>query len=157
MRLWLCLLVLLSCSAQAVIETYHFDDLQQRERYQQFIEELRCPKCQNQNLSGSDAPIAADLRRELHRLLTEGRSDDQIIEYMVNRYGDFILYRPRFNAETFLLWGAPVIFLVLGLMLIVFFVKRQKKVAVLNASETLVDTDQQRLKELLQKNNRESH
>jgi cytochrome c-type biogenesis protein CcmH len=155
MRNWLILLMLLSCSAQAVIETYQFDNAEQRVRYQHFIEELRCPKCQNQNLSGSDASIAADLRRELHRLLLEGRSDEQITEYMVNRYGDFILYRPRFTAETFLLWGAPAIFLMLGLVLIVFVVKRQKKMAAVDQSEVLLDIDQQRLQELLRDNNKE--
>lgn len=125
MRAWLLVVLLQVLPAGAVIETYQFDNEQQRVRYHQFIEELRCPKCQNQNLAGSNSPIAEDLRRELHRLLDEGRSDQQIVDYMVSRYGDFILYRPRFNPETALLWLAPAIFLLLGCWLMVRVYRRQ--------------------------------
>ena len=75
---------------------------------------MRCPKCQNQNLAGSDAPIAADLRKQLHRQITEGRSDTEIQQYMLERYGDFILYRPRFTVNTALLWLFPALMLVVG-------------------------------------------
>ncbi len=111
------LAILLSClalSAAAVIETYDFAEEQQRERYQRFVEELRCPKCQNQNLEGSNSPIASDLRRELHRLISEGHSDADIQQFMLDRYGDFILYRPRLTARTLALWGLPLLLLVIG-------------------------------------------
>lgn len=117
----------LSGAAQAVIETYDFTDEASNERYQQFIEELRCPKCQNQNLAGSNSPISEDLRQQLHRLLEEGRSDEEIVDYMVARYGDFILYRPRFNPETALLWMAPAIFLLLGLLFAIAAYRRQRR------------------------------
>lgn len=112
------LLLSMSWSAFAVIEIYDFEQAEQQQRYHHLIEELRCPKCQNQNLAESDAPIAQDLRRELHRLLTEGRSDEAIIEYMVMRYGNFVLYRPPLDKNTLILWAAPAIFLLFGLFIV---------------------------------------
>jgi cytochrome c-type biogenesis protein CcmH len=152
--LWLPLLSLYllcqSLSAQAVIETYQFDNEVLRARYNQFINELRCPKCQNQNLAGSNSPISEDLRRELHRLLEEGRSDQQIVDYMVERYGDFILYRPRFNPETALLWMAPGIFLLLGCGVLVMVFKRQKQSVLTDAENQLLNNEeQQKLQRLL--------
>lgn len=112
----LVILLVLSVPSYAVIEIYEFEQESQKQRYHHLIEELRCPKCQNQNLAESDAPIAQDLRRELHRLLTEGRTDDAIIEYMVMRYGNFVLYRPPLDRNTLVLWAAPGIFLLFGLI-----------------------------------------
>lgn len=146
-----CLLMAgLSCTAHAVIETYDFADETSNERYQQFIEELRCPKCQNQNLAGSNSPISEDLRQQLHRLLEEGRSDQEIVDYMVERYGDFILYRPRFNPETALLWMAPAIFLVLGLLFAIAAYRRQRQPSSeADAAIILNQAEQQRLQALL--------
>jgi cytochrome c-type biogenesis protein CcmH len=110
--------LLLPLTASAVIETYQFDDENLRQRYRTLTEELRCPKCQNQNIADSNAPIAQDLRAQLHTQLHAGRSDDQIIDYMVQRYGEFVLYRPRWGLDTALLWLAPVIFLVLALLIV---------------------------------------
>ena len=150
MKYYLLILCLLSPLAMAVVETYEFSNDVDRERYHQFIDELRCPKCQNQNLDGSNAPIAKDLRRELHRLLEEGQSDAQIVEYMVDRYGEFVLYRPRFNAETAVLWLAPAIFLVLGFVLIFMVFKRQKPSPAVADNEAELDAqEQQRLQALL--------
>jgi cytochrome c-type biogenesis protein CcmH len=144
------LLLGFSLSAQAVIETYEFDNEVLQVRYNQFIQELRCPKCQNQNLAGSNSPISEDLRRELHRLLEEGNSDQQIVDYMVSRYGDFILYRPRFNPETALLWLAPGIFLALGGVLIVIVFLRQKRSTQQQDAEKILDTmEQEKLQQLL--------
>ncbi len=110
-RFFLLSLVLFVGSASAVIETYEFDDDVLRERYQSLSAELRCPKCQNQNIADSNAPIAADLREQLYKQLHEGRSDREIVDYMVQRYGEFVLYRPRWSAVTFILWLAPVLLL----------------------------------------------
>ena len=148
MRLLALLLVLFSPALMAVVETYHFDDDEKRDRYQTFVAELRCPKCQNQNLAGSNSPIAKDLRRELHRLLEEGRDDEQVVEYMVSRYGEFVLYRPRFNPETAVLWLAPMIFLALGLVLVAMVFRRQKKPAGA-ATETLNDNEKKALNDIL--------
>ncbi len=110
------LLVLLCIPAicNAVIETYEFDNSQLEKRYFDLSAELRCPKCQNQNIADSNAPIAADLRKQLHQQLHAGRSDAEIAEYMVQRYGEFVLYRPRWSASTALLWLAPALFLLLA-------------------------------------------
>ena len=90
-----CLLgLLIAVPASAVIESYDFENESLRERFQVLAAELRCPKCQNQNIADSNAPIAADLRKQLHIQLHEGRSDQEIVDFMVARYGDFVLYRP---------------------------------------------------------------
>ncbi|WP_101760481.1 cytochrome c-type biogenesis protein [Oceanicoccus sp. KOV_DT_Chl] len=155
MRLLLLLILLSSCYTQAVVETYEFDNEVTRERYQQFIDELRCPKCQNQNLSGSNSPIAEDLRRELYRLLQDGQSDQQIVDFMVARYGEFILYRPRFNPETALLWMAPAVFLILGLVIIIVVFRRQRQAASVDGTEQdgqdvgLDGTERQQLQQIL--------
>lgn len=139
-------------SAYAVIETYEFNRPGDRERYTDFIEELRCPKCQNQNLAGSNSPIAADLRRELHRMINEGKSDTQIIDFMVARYGDFILYRPPLDKNTVVLWTAPIFLLVIGLLLVAFFVRKVKSDVAKTVADPshLTDAEQQRLAEILQ-------
>ena len=101
---FLVLLILLgSLNAYAVIETYEFSEPELELRYKALSQELRCPKCQNQNIIDSDAPIAADLRKQVHRLLHEGYPDDQIIDFMVARYGNFVLYEPPVNSLTYLL------------------------------------------------------
>lgn len=154
------IVMLLLCfpfSGWAVIETYQFDSEQLRVRYQHFTEELRCPKCQNQNLAGSNSPIAADLRRELHRLLQEGRSDQEITQFMVDRYGEFVLYRPRFNTQTAILWFAPGIFLVIGgfflLGLIVAQRRRNNADSVDQHAEALSISEQQQLDKILKGRN----
>jgi cytochrome c-type biogenesis protein CcmH len=122
----LLLCLLLPGSAWSVIETYEFSSEELRERYQVLTNELRCPKCQNQNIADSNAPIAKDLRQQLHQQLHEGRSDEEISVYMVERYGDFVLYRPRVGGATLWLWLAPVIFLVLVALVFVGSVRRAR-------------------------------
>ncbi|RML38486.1 Cytochrome c-type bioproteinsis protein CycL, partial [Pseudomonas syringae pv. maculicola] len=79
----------------------------ERARYSELTRELRCPKCQNQDIADSNAPIAADLRKEIYRMLGEGQSNQKIIDFMVDRYGDFVRYKPSLNARTWLLWFGP--------------------------------------------------
>lgn len=146
--LWLVWMLLIPSAGFAVIETYEFDNEQLSTRYHAFTDELRCPKCQNQNLSGSNSPIAADLRHELHRLLQEGKSDKEIIDFMVNRYGEFVLYRPRFNAETAVLWLAPAILLSLGVMVLIAIIIRQRRGAV-DEGLSLADSERKALEKIL--------
>lgn len=112
-RSWLCVGFLVgllhSGFVFATIDAYPFPNEQLERRYDDLIAELRCPQCLNTNLAGSDAMIAQDLRREVHRMLLEGHDDDEILEFMHERYGDFILYKPRVSAGTFLLWFGPVL------------------------------------------------
>jgi cytochrome c-type biogenesis protein CcmH len=105
------LLFLLCTSAQASFETYEFSTTQNEMRYFHLSKELRCPTCQNQNISDSDAPLAADLRRELHRMIEAGYDDDAILDFMVSRFGDFVHYRPRMSPETYILWFGPFVLL----------------------------------------------
>lgn len=125
------------------IDAYQFPDAATAERYRNLIAELRCPQCLNTNLAGSDAMIAQDLRREVHRLLLEGKSDDEILDYMYERYGDFILYRPRFTAGTALLWILPPALLVAGFACVVVMVRRGR-----NRNTALSTADRARLAEL---------
>ncbi|WP_022957471.1 cytochrome c-type biogenesis protein [Spongiibacter tropicus] len=149
-RLSLLMLLVLALPAMAVIETYQFDTELQRQRYNAFIEELRCPKCQNQNLSGSDSAIAQDLRRQIHQMIMAGKSDIEITQYMVDRYGDFVLYRPRFNAATAVLWLGPVVLLVLGLGIWAMLSRRRKSAVPENGDgDVLSEQDRQRLQRLL--------
>lgn len=104
-----------SARAASPVDLYEFDGPAQEARYQALIAELRCPKCLNTNLAGSDAPIAQDLRRTVHRLITEeGMSDREIRAFLQARYGDFVLYDPPFRPDTWILWLAPAFFLLIG-------------------------------------------
>lgn len=116
---------LVCATSYAAIDPFEFESETQRERYQNFIDDLRCPKCQNQNLAGSDAPIATDLRHELQRLLKEGKSDPEIVDYMVARYGEFILYDPPFDSKTAALWLAPIAFAAIGLLVVIAVARRR--------------------------------
>ena len=99
---------------QAVQEPLVFENQQQQERFDELTKELRCLVCQNQNLADSDAPLAHDLRREVHTMLQTGQSNEQIKQFMVERYGDFVLYRPPVQQNTYLLWLAPAVLLLIG-------------------------------------------
>lgn len=135
-------------TAQAAIDTYEFASEAERERYRDLVEELRCPKCQNQNIADSDAPIAMDLRAQIFRMLEEGQSNQQIIDYLVSRYGDFVLYKPPVTARTLLLWYGPAGLLVGGFVLLgVIVLRRRGKQSV--ASSGLSVDEQQRLAALL--------
>jgi cytochrome c-type biogenesis protein CcmH len=91
-----------------------FDDPILNERYRTLIREIRCPKCLNENIAESKAPVAAELRREVHRLIGEGASDDEVKTFVSSRYGEFVLYRPRLTPTTFAVWAAPFVLLALG-------------------------------------------
>jgi cytochrome c-type biogenesis protein CcmH len=142
-RLILVCVLLLPGFASAAIEAYEFKDAQMEDDYNQLIDELRCLVCQNQNLSGSDADLARDLRRQTHEMLMQGNSPDQVVEYMVERYGDFVLYRPQFQRNTLLLWIGPFFLAVLALWLVIRKIRRQQ---VLVKPD---DSTMQRAKELL--------
>ena len=107
-----CLFSVLSINAYAAIDVYDFDSVQQEAQYRGLIEELRCPKCQNQNLAGSDAPIAQDLKQKTYDMVKEGRSDGEIRDYMQERYGDFITYKPPVRPSTWILWFFPPLLLI---------------------------------------------
>ena len=111
--------------ALAVIETYEFSSPDLEMRYHQLSQELRCPKCQNQNIADSNAPIARDLRVVLYEQLEQGATDDEILAFMVARYGEFVRYRPGVDRNTILLWAAPVLLLILGAASLLFHLRQR--------------------------------
>lgn len=113
----LCLLFF-SLSAFSVIETHKFTSLEQEQAYQQLTQQLRCPQCQNNNIADSNAIIANDMRAKVYELLQQGKNKQQIIDYMVQRYGNFVTYDPPFTLSTALLWLIPVLLLLLGINLL---------------------------------------
>ncbi|MCE4055305.1 cytochrome c-type biogenesis protein [Pseudomonas sp. Au-Pse12] len=137
--------------AQAAIDTYQFANDADRERFHELTKELRCPKCQNQDIADSNAPIAADLRKEIFRMLGEGKDNQQIIDFMVDRYGDFVRYRPALTGKTALLWFGPAGLLLGGLVIIVVIVRR-RRVERSDSPNTLSVEERQRLDQLLDKN-----
>ena len=100
--------------AFAIDSEVAFDDPVLNERYRALIHEIRCPKCLNESIAESDAPVAADLRREVRRLMSEGSTDGEIKTFLSERYGEFVLYRPRVSQTTWALWAGPFVFLALG-------------------------------------------
>lgn len=135
-------------NAQAAIDTYKFDTEAERQRFRTLTVELRCPKCQNQNIADSDAPIATDLRREIYRMLEAGQSDEQIVDFLVARYGEFVLYNPPVNARTALLWYGPAGLLAAGFVLLGVIVLRRRRQK--STHDGLSADEQQRLAALLE-------
>lgn len=120
-------LALLASMAWAVIETYEFSSAENESRYHRLSQELRCPKCQNQNIADSNAPIARDLRALLHRQLEAGASDEEILTFMVERYGEFVRYRPAVNPQTAVLWIFPAAAVTIGLLILVIHLRRRQR------------------------------
>ena len=148
MRVIRCMVVYFLMSSTvgyAAIDAYVFPNGELRARYYDLIAQLRCPQCLNTNLAGSDAMIAQDLRREVHRMLLEGQTDAEILEFMHHRYGDFVLYKPRFNASTWILWLAPAFVLVVALGGCFIMVRHRQG----DAQARLSDLDRERLEQLL--------
>jgi len=114
------LIVSMSAIAQStsVQEPLVFTNQQQQARFNKLTEELRCLVCQNQNLADSDAPLAHDLRREVHEMVLAGRTNEQIKQFLVTRYGDFVLYRPPVQKNTYLLWLGPLVLLLIGALVL---------------------------------------
>ena len=129
-------------SSLAAIDAYQFPNEELQERHHDLIDQLRCPQCLNTNLAGSDAMIAKDLRREVHRLLLEGKSDDEILTFMHERYGDFILYSPRVTGATMLLWFGPLLFPAIAVVILVLIVRHRRR-------QIVEDVDTKQLEEIL--------
>ena len=121
----LLLLAGIAFTAQTAEEVVTFDDPAQGKMYYTLLEEYRCLKCQNQNLAGSKASLAGDLRREIRDKILAGKTKKDIDEYLVARYGEFVLYRPRFSAKTAVLWIAPFVLLLVAIGSLVLMIKRR--------------------------------
>ncbi|MDH3351186.1 MAG: cytochrome c-type biogenesis protein CcmH [Gammaproteobacteria bacterium] len=118
-------LLLLATPAFAIDPSESLDDPELQARYEKIIDEVRCLKCQNQTIKDSNAFLAADLRREIRRMLEEGMTDAEIFDFLVDRYGEFALYRPRASGKTLILWLAPALFLLGGAFVLWRIVRRR--------------------------------
>ncbi len=119
------LLWLFATPAAAIDTGQAFEDPELQARYENIIEEVRCLQCQNESIKDSNAYLAADLRREIRRMLGEGKSDDEIFDFLVERYGAFVLYRPQMSGKTLVLWIAPGFLLLLGAGLLINVLRRR--------------------------------
>lgn len=142
--------MILSESVSAQVDAFQFNDIEQQGRFRQLSNELRCPMCQNTNLSGSTGGVAEDLRREIYRMILEGLSNEEIEQFMFERYGDFIFYRPRLRAETVVLWFGPLIFLLIG-GFVAYGIYRKASVVDDEGVDSLSDEQQARINELVGK------
>lgn len=130
------------------VEIHKFEDPALEKRFRGLTYELRCLVCQNQNIADSDADLAKDLRLEVHRMLDEGKTNDEISQFMVDRYGEFVLYNPRVRPGTYLLWYGPYVLVALGIWFLLAQIKRSRARA---AVEEPLDPETRRdIKELLE-------
>jgi cytochrome c-type biogenesis protein CcmH len=134
-------------SATATLESFKFDTEAEQQHFKDLIAELRCLVCQNQSLVDSDAELAHDLRAEVYDMVQQGRSDAEIIDFLVNRYSDFVLYKPPLKPSTYLIWFGPFVLLAIAALLLVRALRRQRKAPVAEISAA----DRTRLDALLGK------
>ncbi|KFZ31407.1 cystathionine gamma-synthase [Pseudidiomarina salinarum] len=127
-----------SVATAASLETYAFDDPRKEALFHELIDELRCPKCQNQSIAESDAPLAKDLRDRTYIMLQNGASKQEVINYMVARYGDFVHYQPPWQISTSILWWGPVGIILIGLLVV--FIRARARV---EPDELTVEEEQQ--------------
>ena len=138
-----CLLAFIA-TASADLSQYVFVDSAEEARFKSLISELRCLVCQNQSLLDSDAGLAQDLRFETYKLMKSGKTDGEVINFLVDRYGDFVLYRPPFKASTYFLWLGPFALLLIMVVVVLRAIKRQGK-----TKAPLTADEEQQLDELL--------
>ncbi len=145
----LLLLLLWSTCVMAGVEVHKFENPEQEEQYKRLVTELRCLVCQNQNLADSNAELAQDLRQEVYEMIQNGATDEEIISFMVARYGDFVLYRPPFKTTTAFLWIGPFIILAAGFVILLIFIRKRRQTVAVE-----LDANQKaRAQQLLNNNN----
>ena len=133
----------------AGVEVHTFENPEQEKQYNRLIAELRCLVCQNQNLADSNAELAQDLRQEVYEMIQSGATDQEIVSFMVARYGDFVLYRPPFKATTAFLWIGPFIILIAGFVILLVVIRKRRQTSAVELDETA----QARARQLLNDNN----
>ncbi|MGF1910340.1 cytochrome c-type biogenesis protein CcmH [Vibrio kasasachensis] len=139
-----------SMAAQATIEVYEFENLQQEQQFKELGNTLRCPKCQNNTIADSNAELAQDLRHKVYEMTKQGKSKDEIVDYMIARYGNFVTYNPPFTVATSILWLGPLAVVLFGFGIIIMRSRKTKKVA---TDEKWDQNKEQRLKALLDEEN----
>lgn len=142
------LLLTLGLAVQAgVVEPRSFADPADEARYRQLIQELRCLVCQNQNLADSNAELAMDLRDQTYNMIKAGKTNEEIVSFMVNRYGDFVLYRPPLKSTTVLLWFGPLLLIVTGL--VILFVQVRRRAVARQDTRDLTPEEHRRIEQIL--------
>ncbi|AGM43299.1 cytochrome c-type biogenesis protein CcmH [Aeromonas hydrophila ML09-119] len=134
--------------ALAAIDVYTFDSDAQEQTFRELTKELRCPKCQNQDIADSNAGLAKDLRDKTYQMVREGKDKQEVVDYMVARYGNFILYNPPLMASTLILWLGPLLVIVIGVVMVVVR-SRRRPAAATPADSALSAEEQRRLAALL--------
>jgi cytochrome c-type biogenesis protein CcmH len=134
MRCLLLLILLVAAPALAIDQDKRFDDPEMQARYETLISEVRCLQCQNQSIKDSNVTLAADLRREIARMIDEGQTDEEIAEFLVTRYGEFALYRPRMTGKTLVLWVIPFFLVLFGVIALFRVVKHRASLPIGDAS-----------------------
>nr|WP_220485879.1 cytochrome c-type biogenesis protein [Psychromonas sp. SR45-3] len=137
-------MILFAQASQAAIDTFEFENAQQEKTFHELTKLLRCPKCQNQNIADSNAELAKDLRNKTYELVKQGKSKDQVVDYMVARFGNFVRYDPPVTPATIFLWLGPLLFIIFGLLVLIRQIKKQPAKA-----NNLDDQEQQKLQQLL--------
>ena len=132
---------------QAAIESRTFEKPVYESRYYQMIDKLRCLVCQNQNLADSNSELARDLRDKTYELIVSGATNDEISEFMVTRYGQFVLYEPPVNRHTLILWGAPLVFAIIGIFVFIRISRKSKSTASLIVDANHVEQARDLLKD----------
>ena len=151
--LWMVLMAPLAWAAP--IDSLQFDLQQDEDRFKRLIEEIRCVKCQNTTIAGSNADLARDHRMKVYQMMKQGKSDMEIRQWFVARYGDFVLYRPQVDSRTWLLWGLPLLLAPLGIFLLITQLRRQRAAAQelreveQSDSEALSEEEEKKLSEVL--------
>ena len=141
----------LSLQSEAKKEVYGFANDADQDRFYNLVDTYRCPKCQSSNLAGSNAPIAKDLKREIHRLIEEGKTDKQIEAFLSSRYGDFILYKPAIRKNTLILWIGPfALFLLIIFLVVRWNIASKRRPKDLEAENIVKATEKTRLKKLVE-------
>ena len=133
--------------ALAAIDVYEFKNVEQEQVFQELTATLRCPKCQNNTIADSNATLAQDMRQKTFELLNEGKSQQDVIDYMVARYGNFVTYDPPLMASTLILWLGPILFIIIGFTILVM---RSRKTEDAKSKVTLDAEEEQRLQALLE-------
>lgn len=146
MKKLLCLFLLLPAFSFAAIDIHQFDNPKQESDYRALIQELRCPQCQNNNIADSNATIATDMRNKTLELLKQGKTKAEVVDYMVERYGNFVTYNPPLTPATVLLWLLPLLLSAGGAF---FFLRRKKPQQAVEKAKNFAAEDQARLQNIL--------
>ena len=147
LALLLCLMMAPLMLAAADGDIYPFDSAAKEERFQELTKDLRCPKCQNQNIADSNAPIAKDMREEVYRMVSDGASEEEVVNSLVSRFGEFVRYKPQLEGRTLMLWATPLVVVLVGFLTVAIIVIRSRRYG--ESASALTPEQRQRAEKIL--------